>query len=121
LLVIPAVVCWLEAAALLVVGAAAVFSPQPGSGSAGAQAVLFAVLAIGLVVMGVGLLRAQRWARGPLLATQLIVCLIAVSWAGLSSLLGWGLLVPAVASLAIVVLPGTAAVWQPAPVDDESA
>lgn len=103
LLLVPATVCVLQAVGLMVNGIGAVADPSEGVSGAWVEAGVFAVLAAGLVTVAVGLLRASPWARGPLVALQLVALLTVLAYAGLDTLLGWLLAVPAAASVLIAL------------------
>jgi hypothetical protein len=103
LLVVPAVVCTLQAVALGANAVGSLIDPGQGIGSAAVEAVVLLLLALALVAVAVGLLRAKGWARGPVIALQLIALLTALAYAGLDTWLGWVLALMSAAS-ALVVL-----------------
>lgn len=100
LVLIPATICVLQAIALLVIGGLALADPGQGVAGAAVEAIVLALLAVGLVTVAVGLLRFRAWARSPLMALQLIALLTALAFAGLDTLLGWVLALMSAASIA---------------------
>jgi hypothetical protein len=110
LLLLAAAVATLQAFGLLALAVGVVLDPGQGAASAAVEVVVLGALAIGLLAIASGVSRVRPWARGPLVALELIALLTAVSWAGLGTWLGWALAVPAGLALAAVLIgPGAAA------------
>jgi hypothetical protein len=112
LLRLAAVVCLLEALALLVMAIVEIASLDTDRLAVGLTTTLFFVFyAAGLAVCARGLARARSWARAPLLLAQLIQ--LGLAWSFFGSSTAWVavlLAVPAVVVAAILVLPATAEV-----------
>ena len=89
----------LQGVALAVLAVGALVAPTETRGSAVAEAVVLLLMAGGLFWVVGGLLKARPWSRGPVIATQLIVVLVALTWAGPTTLLGWLVGLPALAAL----------------------
>ena len=104
LLIIPAAVCSLQAVGLAVNAIGALLDPGEGVSGAVVEAAIFLLLAAGLVAIAIGLLRLKAWARGPLIAVQLIALLTAVAYAGLGTLPGAVLAVTSFAAIAVVIV-----------------
>jgi hypothetical protein len=103
LLLVPVIVCSLQAVGLFVNAVGALADPGQGLGSASVEAVVLVLLGLALVVVAVGLLRSKGWARGPLIALQLIALLTALAYAGLDSWLGWVLALTSAASVLVAL------------------
>jgi hypothetical protein len=109
-LLVAAAVATLQALGLLVLAVGVVLDPGQGAASAAVEVVVLGALAAGLLAIAAGLTRVRAWARGPLVALELIALLTAVSWAGLGTWLGWALAIPAGLALAAVLIgPGAVA------------
>lgn len=119
LLLIPIAVCIGQAIVLLILGVGGLFADTDDRGAALAEALTLFVLAAGLLWMAVGLARLRGWARAPVIATELIVVLVALSWAGPTTRLGWTVGLPAAIALVVVLLPRVAQAMG-SPADDES-
>jgi len=107
-LLVPVVVCLAQAIVLLILGVGGLFADTDDRAAAVAEALTLFVLVAGLLWMVMGLIRLSGWARGPVIATELIVVLVALSWAGPTTRLGWAVGLPAAAALAVVLMPRVA-------------
>lgn len=103
LAVIPAAICGLQALALAVIGVLSLADPGQGLAGAAVEAAVFGLIAAGLVIVAVGLVRLKAWARGPLIALELIALLTAVAFAGLGTVLGWGLAAASVVAIGVTL------------------
>jgi hypothetical protein len=122
LLLIPAAVCALQAIGLLVFAIGALLEPSQGVTGAVVEAAVLGLLAAGLIIIGVGLLRLKAWARGPLIAVQLIALLTAVAYVGLSEIPGAVLAAASVAAIAVVIVRPVGEVMEGvSPFDDGSS
>jgi len=112
LLKVAALICLVEAAALLVMAVVEIASLDSNRLAVGlTTTVFFAVYAIGLACCALALARARSWARAPLLLAQLIQLGLAWSFFGSSTALVAVLLaVPAVFVAVVLVLTATAEV-----------
>ena len=112
LLRLAALVCLLEAFALVAMGVVEIVSLDSDRLVVGVTTtVFFLVYALGLAVAAVALSRSRSWARAPLLLAQLIQLGLAWSFHGTST--DWVsalLAVPALFVAVILVLPSTAQV-----------
>jgi hypothetical protein len=104
--IVAAGVLSLQALGLLVTAADAVRDPGQGWAFVAAEVVVLALLAIGLVSLAAGIARARGWSRTPALVAQALAVLVAVSYAGLDTWLGWALALPALtAALVVLAMP----------------
>jgi hypothetical protein len=121
-LVIPAAVCALQALGLALTGIGVLLEPSQGVGGALVEAAVLFLLAAGLLVIATGLLRLKAWARGPLIALELIALLTAVAYAGLTTVPGAVLAVASVAAIVVVIArPVAEALEGVSPFDDDDA
>lgn len=112
LLLIPAFVCVVQALGLAINGIGALIDPGQGLSGAIVEAAVLLLLAGGLLIIAGGLVRLRAWARGPLIATQLIALLTAVAYAGLSTAPGLVLAASSLAAIVVVVLGPVGAVME---------
>lgn len=98
-------VCAIQAIALAALAVGALVTTPDNASGAVAQAVLLVVMAALLGWISWALVGAKPWTRGPVIATELVVLLVAFSWAGPTTVLGWLIGVPALAALVTMFRP----------------
>ncbi len=121
LLRLAALVCLLEAAALLVMAAVEVASLDSGRLAVGiTTSVFFVVYAAGLALAARAIAKASSWARAPIVLAQLIQ--LGLAWSFHGSGTDWVailLAVPAIFVVVVLMLPGsTTALYGQSGTDD---